>query len=477
MASENPALDTRNKWTFSVGTIGRDMVYTLMSMFLLVFLTESMQVSRWVLAVVTVILLVTRLVDAVLDIVMGSIVDNTRTRWGQYKPWILGGMIASAVFTVLLFTNLGLSDVGFIVVFSLLYLCWSLSWTANDVPYWSLLPTLSLKQKRREEIGALAKIFATIGTFSVVIANPEPWAPKAIAENQRAWFMFAVVVVIIMVCGQCVTLFGTKEPKLVVEQDKVTPRQFIRAVYQNDQLMWTAVAMVLFMTGYLTTTTFGVYFFKYAYGNEAMFPPFGAVLGVASVVGYLIFPTLRKRFKRLQLYSAAIGLILVGYVVFFFAPMNIIVIGVAALMLFLGQSFITILMLGFITDTIDYGHWKFGRRNTAVTFALQPFINKVGAALANAVVAVTLMLAGIDEATSAAQVTTGGLWTMKVGMLVVPPVLILTGYLIYRSKYRIDEVFHAQILSDLAQRGQLTDEGAEQREELADEGTGQLPTS
>jgi len=463
MATENLSLHTRNKWTFSVGTIGRDMVYALVSMFLTVYLTEALDLSDWVLAVVAVILLATRLVDAVLDIVMGSIVDNTRTRWGQYKPWILGGMIASGVFTVLLFTDLGLTDVGFIVVFSLIYLGWSLSWTANDVPYWSLLPTLSLQQKRREEIGALAKIFATIGAFSVVIANPEPWAPTTDPEHQRAWFMFAVVVVIIMVCGQSVTLFGTREPKLVVEQEKITPRQVVRAVTENDQLMWTALAMVLFMTGYLTTTGFGVYFFRYAYQNEAMYPPFGAVLGVASVVGYLVFPKLRKSFKRLQLYSAAIGLISVGYVIFFFAPMNIIIIGVAALMIFLGQAFITILMLAFITDTIDYGHWKFGRRNTAVTFALQPFINKVGAALANAVVAVTAIITGINEAKSAADVTAGGLWVMKVAMLVLPLVFILTGYLIYRSKYRIDEEFHAQILADLGERGQLTDEGTERQ--------------
>ena len=247
-------------------------------------------------------------------------------------------------------------------------------------------------------------------------------------------------------------------PNLVVEQEKVTPREIVQAVFKNDQLMFTAIAMVLFMTGYLTTTSFGVYFFKYAYGNEAMYPPFGAVLGVASIVGYLIFPKLRQRFKRLTLYSAAIGLISVGYVVFFFAPMNIIIIGAAALMLFLGQSFVTILMLGFITDTIDYGHWKFGRRNTAVTFALQPFINKVGAALATEVVAITLIISGINEAATAADVNARGLLIMKVAMLGLPLVLILIGYTIYRSKYRIDEEFHARILADLEARGQLVDD-------------------
>ena len=453
------ALHRRNKWTFSVGTVGRDMVYTLISMFLVVYLTEVLRLSSWVLAWVSGIMLLERLVDAVLDIVMGSIVDNTRSRWGHYKPWIFGGMIASATFTLLLFTNMGLKDVWFIVVFAILYLLWSLSWTTNDVPYWSLLPTLSLDQKRREEIGSLAKIFASIGTFTVVVAIPETWAPKDPAGAQRIWFLFVALVVIVMVCGQCVTLFGTKQPDLVVEQEKVRPGEIAGVIFHNDQLLWTAIAMVLFMTGYLTTTTFGIYFFKYAYLNEAMYSPFAAVLGVSQLVGYAIFPTLRQRFTRATLYTLATSLVVVGYVVFFFAPMNIIIIGVAALLLFMGQAFITVLMLGFITDTVDYGHWKLGRRNTAVTFALQPFINKVGAALATEVVAITVIISGIGQHTDSPQdVTPQGLLIMKLAMLVLPPVLILIGYVIYRTKYRIDEAFHDQILADLRERGQLVDE-------------------
>ena len=65
-------------------------------------------------------------------------------------------------------------------------------------------------------------------------------------------------------------------------------------------------------------------------------------------------------------------------------------IGVAGLLLFVGQSFVVLLMLVFITDCIEYGHWKLGRRNAAVTFALQPFINKVGAALATQIVSVVV---------------------------------------------------------------------------------------
>jgi melibiose permease/lactose/raffinose/galactose permease len=159
--------------------------------------------------------------------------------------------------------------------------------------------------------------------------------------------------------------------------------------------------------------------------------------------------------KRRTLYTLATGLILAGYVVFFFSPMNMIPIGIAGLLLFVGQAWVTLLMLVFLTDTIEYGQWKLGRRNVAVTFALQPFINKVGAALATQVVSVAVIISGVNAAATPDDVTANGLLIIKIAMLIVPPILIIVGYLIYRAKYRIDEAMYASIVTELKERGQV----------------------
>jgi melibiose permease/lactose/raffinose/galactose permease len=425
-------------------------------LYLIVFLTEVLDLSDAVLWWVGWLVLGARLFDAVMDVVMGSVVDNTRSRWGHYKPWILAGVVASSVVTLLLFTDLNLDDTQFVAVFALLYLLWGLSWTMNDIPYWSMLPALSVDQRERERIGALAKIFATLGLFSVVVAIIP--VTSALGGDSRAWLLFATAVVAIMLVGQMVTLAGVREPHLTVEQERVTLRELSSVVIKNDQLLWTAVSMVLFMTGYVTTTSFGVYFFKYAYRDEGMYAPFGAVLGVAQLTGFLIFPLFRKRFSRRTLYTGATATIVAGYVIFFFAPMNMVVIGIAGLLLFMGQAFVVLLMLVFITDCIEYGHWKLGRRNGAVTFALQPFINKVGAALATQIVSVVVIVSGINAAATPDEVTPEGLLLMKLAMLVLPLVLIVAGYLIYRAKYTIDEAAYDRIVADLRRRGQLAAE-------------------
>ncbi|MBK8458888.1 MAG: MFS transporter [Micropruina sp.] len=448
-------VETRNRWALGIGTVGRDMVYALVSLYLIVFLTEVLDLSDAVMWWVGWMVLAARLFDAVMDIVMGSIVDNTRSRWGHYKPWIFVGVIASSVLTLLIFTDLNLDDTQFVAVFALLYLLWGLTWTMNDIPYWSMLPALSLDQRERERIGALAKIFATLGLFSVVVAIIP--VTNALGGDARAWLLFATAVVAIMLVGQMVTLVGVREPHLSVEQEKITLRELASVVLKNDQLLWTAVSMVLFMTGYVTTTSFGVYFFKYAYGDEGMYAPFGAVLGVAQLTGFLIFPLFRKRFSRRTLYTGATATIVAGYITFFFAPMDMLVIGIAGMLLFMGQAFVVLLMLVFITDCIEYGHWKLGRRNGAVTFALQPFINKVGAALATQIVSVVVIVSGINAAATPQDVSAEGLLLMRMAMLVLPLVLIVAGYLIYRAKYTIDEAMYDRIVADLRARGQLSD--------------------
>jgi len=209
------------------------------------------------------------------------------------------------------------------------------------------------------------------------------------------------------------------------------------------------------MIGYVTTTSFGLYFFKYAYGDEGMYSLFAMILGVSQIAALAVFPLFSKRFTRKSLYTAATALVVLGYLIFFFSPMNMLFIGTAGILMFLGQAFIQILMLMFLADTVEYGQWKLGKRNESVTFSLQPFINKMGGAIASAIVGATVIISGINDALTPADVTAQGLLIMKFAMLILPLLFILVGYLVYRYKYTIDPVIYQKILQDLQERGDL----------------------
>jgi len=438
------------------------MFYTMVSMYILVYITEVLVVSDATLALMTTVLLILRLFDAFNDPIMGLIVDNTKTRFGKFKPGMLIGGLFSAVSMVLMFLDMGLTGAAYAVVFGICYLFWDLSYGLNDIAYWSMMPSLSTDQKTREKIGSFARICANIGMFALVVGIiPLTNAlSDAVGSKTKGWFVFALIIAFLMIGFQLITLFGVKEPKgYFKEEESTSLREMLRAIVKNDQLLWVGVSLVLFMVGYTTTATFGVHFFKYAYGDENTYAAFAAVLGVAQLTALSVFTIFSKRFSRRKLYTAATILVVAGYLLFFFSPMNMIFIGAAGMLLFLGQAFIQMLMLMFLADTIEYGQWKLGKRNESITFSIQPLINKAGGAIATGVVGLTLIISGINKAETPGDVPAGGITILKAAMLLLPLITIVIGYFINMKKFKIDEKRYAQIIADLEARGDIAEAG------------------
>jgi melibiose permease/lactose/raffinose/galactose permease len=444
----------RNRYFFGLGTVGRDMLYTMVSMFLIWYMTEILDLSNttmlWMAGVFTVL----RVFDAMNDPIMGFLVDNTHTRFGKFKPWIAIGGVIGGIFTVLFFTDFGLRDTWYIIMFVIIYLFWDLTYGANDIAYWSMLPSLSINQKEREKIGSFARICANIGLFVCVVGILP--ITEALGGDKKAWFIFAVAVVLITWAFLCFTLFGVKENSAIVnKQENTSLKEMFSVLFKNDQLMFTAISMALFMIGYCTTTSFGTYFFKYAFKDEGMYSVFAGIMGVSQLAALIVFPLFSKKYSRKQLYMAATILVVLGYIVFFFAPMNMIIIGLAGVLIFVGQAFIQLLMLMFLTDTIEYGQLKLGKRNESITFSVQPFINKIGGAIASGIVTLTLVISGINSAPTPNDVTASGLLMMKIAMLIFPLIAIVAGYIVYRFKFKIDKEMFDKIVTELGNRGDL----------------------
>ena len=151
----------RNRYFFGLGTVGRDMLYALVSLYLMIYLTEILDLPDSTMWWMTGILTVLRIFDAVNDPFMGYLVDNTNSRFGKFKPWIALGGLFGGILTVFIFTDLGLKGAAYIVSFTIIYLLWDFVYGANDISYWSMLPSLTLDQKEREKTGSFARICET----------------------------------------------------------------------------------------------------------------------------------------------------------------------------------------------------------------------------------------------------------------------------------------------------------------------------
>ncbi|MBR0343493.1 MAG: MFS transporter [Oscillospiraceae bacterium] len=448
----------KNKYFFGLGTVGRDMFYAFEANALLYFLSNILHLPLSVFAAVSMVLSVMRIFDALNDPVTGMVVDNIRSPWGKFKPAILVGGIVSVIFYLVLFSEIG-SGTTYVIIFAIAYFLWDVSYGINDIGYWTLMPALTTDQKERESIGAFARICANIGMYIIMVG----WQPitSSMGNTKESWFKVAIAMSVMYLLFLCFPLFGVKEKRLSKDDnEETTLKDMWNAIVKNDQLMWTALAMALFMVGYCITTGFATYYMQYVYGDINMYPVLAGVCGIAQLVALMVFPLFSKKYNRKQLYTFSTILIVAGYLLFSFAESSLILIGVAAVLIFVAEAFIQLLMLMFLADTIEYGQWKMGRRHESVTFSIQPLINKIGGALSTAVISVSVILAGIKTADSnvaAETISSSGVVTITVAMLLIPVICIVLGFWIYLKKFRINEEFYSQIISDLKERGDIED--------------------
>ena len=167
--AESP-VTLREKVSFGLGAVGKDMAYAAMAVYLMMYFTDVVGVSA---AFVGVVFLVARLWDAFNDPIMGWIVDNTKSRWGKFRPWILIGTLVNSVIAIMLFTNpvhfFDFSMGQAMAYCAVFYILWGMSYTIMDIPYWSFIPAFSSDSKVRDVMSVIPRTGAMIGGQFVTI--------------------------------------------------------------------------------------------------------------------------------------------------------------------------------------------------------------------------------------------------------------------------------------------------------------------
>ena len=157
----------KGKLGYGVGAVGLDLSYGMFYSFLAKYLTDVLGMKSTFLLILTPI---ARVWDGINDPMMGTIVDNTHTKMGKYRPWILTGAVLNAIILVLLFTNpLHLTGVGLAVYVAATYILWGMTNTLADIPYWSMVPSFTSDPKERNLISTVARAFSGLGQGIVSI--------------------------------------------------------------------------------------------------------------------------------------------------------------------------------------------------------------------------------------------------------------------------------------------------------------------
>lgn len=476
----------RNKWFYSTGGIGRDMAYQLFSAYLLTYVMFTKTITNAQFAAISVIMIVCRIFDALNDPIMGGIIENTKMKLGKFKPWILIGALTSAIVMVLYFSS-PLEGWPFVIFFGCMYLLFDITFTMNDIGYWSMLPSLAKDQAQRATLTSMANLFASIGAiiaFAVIpiLTN----GPNAIGGNSITGYMGVAIIIAAIFAGcQIMTTVFVKEAPVSYrsEDEKIGLKAMFQVVFKNDQLLWTSLVMLLYNLGSSLINVFGIIYVYLYFGYDGInITLFVGAYAIGNLLINIVYPYMVRVLKRKQVATLGLIGVVVGYGFFFMVgvviPMNYLLLCVAGFILSFGQAMIYMVTTINLTNCIEYNEYKTGNRDEAIIFSIRPFMAKMGSALQQGIVAVAYLALGITAITNgiseAERMSNMGLinaeqkvsmidqalslgtesikMNFRIFIVVVPIVLISLAYIIMMNKNKIDEKEYDKMISEISKK-------------------------
>lgn len=382
------------RFSYGCGDLGCNIIYSAMSSFLLFYYTDYVHVSA---GVIGTIMLLSRVFDGITDLIMGIIVDRTKSRFGKCRPWILRMAIPFALAGILLFTvPSGLGNTAKLAYIFITYnLVSSVIYTAINVPYATLNSLITQDQYERSVLSIFRMILATTGTL--IITNLTLPLVEFFGNNLSAWTKTFAVFGILAVIVFMITFTGTKErvvPAKDTKQEKVPFVKGISLLFQNKYWMMITITLVLIFINYSLNGGAAVYYAKNILHNSDMVGTMNLVANLVQI-GVMFFTAfiIKKIGKRNMLIVGAViyGL---GFAMFGFVGTNMTGIMIACVLKGVGNAGISSCMFAIVSDTIEYGEWKTGYRTEGLINSASSFGFKVGNGLGSAILGWVIGAAG-----------------------------------------------------------------------------------
>ncbi|WP_125684391.1 glycoside-pentoside-hexuronide (GPH):cation symporter [Levilactobacillus yonginensis] len=455
--------------SYALGTFGHDAFYNTLSIYFMMFLTSQLFTNSGdekMVGIVTMMVVVIRVGEIMFDPMIGGIVDNTNTRWGKFRPWIMIGSVVAAIGLVFLFSDyFGLawnSPIFYLALVAITFLMIDVFYSFSDIALWSMLPAVSLDNKTRTKFGTASRIGSTLGAqIVIVIITPaillfSHWISKVpFGQQTRAgWTGYVVIVALLCVGGALITCLNIKEEHNLIRSNvkHTTVSDIFRAIGRNKQLLWIAASYFLFAFSYVVTNSLLMYYFTYRLGDAAAYTWVGVITCILGVISVSLFPALEALIQRKAIYIGGIAFMLIGYIIFLFAGQSLPLVLVAVSFYFFPYPLIFLATLMTITDSVEYGQLVNGVRNESVTLSVRPLIDKLAGAASNGIVGIVAVVAGMTGSTKPSEITAAGVSQFNMFMFYIPIVLLIIAALIFYAKVDLTEAKHAEIVAELRKR-------------------------
>lgn len=442
----NTKIKLREKVAYGLGDVGFNFYWTSISAFLLIFYTDVFGISA---AAAGTMLLVTKIIDAFTDPMMGAMADRTKSRFGKFRPYLLWLAIPLAAAGVLTFTTPDLSNNGKLLWAYATYTLMMLLYTAINIPYSALSGVITADSQQRTTLISFRFIGGFTGGVLVTYLIPKMVPVLGQGNDVLGWQLTMAMFGIAAAVMFLTTFLFTRER---IEPLSEKPDSILRDLKDlKDNKPWVvlfALALII-MVCIVMRAGSGAYYFRYYVERPDLVGEFLSTYMVALALGAASTPLMTRFMDKKKLMMLLMGLAGCLSISLFFVPPNAV-----------GLIFAINIAIGFVlgpksplafsmyADTADYNEWRTGRRATAMTFSAATFSQKLGGALASAVIGWVLALLGY---VANEQQSDGSQLGILLLMSIIPGVIALISAFVMRF-YTLDSQQLVGIQLDLQKR-------------------------
>lgn len=373
------SLGIAERSAYMLGNVGIALINTIIASFIMYFYTDVMFLDA---GIIGSILLGSRILDGVTDIIMGMIVDRTHSKHGKGRVWVLRTCLPYAVSGILLVCVPSHSSafIQYVYVFLTYNLCNAVCLTALYVPYNAMTSNMTNNPYERGILGVFVMSGAVIGTLAV--QSTVDAAVKALGGTQTAWQIVILIYASIGLLLHLVCFFFTKErcgneESAHQETAHHTFREELGCLLRNQY--WVIAIVFIFVCLFATAILggMGMYYAKAVLGDTGYYASIANAVSITQMISLCGAFVLMKKAGKRNTMLAGICIMSIGCLVHLAAGTSTGIIIAASALKGFGAGFAAAGLYGMVADTIDYSDWKSGIRPVGVGSAGTTFATKI----------------------------------------------------------------------------------------------------
>ena len=387
-----------NKVGYGMGDWGCIMIYGTINSFLMLYLTDIVGLNS---GIIGTLILASKLLDGVSDIIFGSLIDRTRTKMGRARPWMLYSEFGNALMLILLFT---IPDMGDMMQYVYFFICYTLLnavfYTVNNIAYSALTALITKNSEERVQLGTIRFLFST--GSSLILTYLTVWLVPVLGGGAAGWRSVAIIYAIVALIINAISVFSVhelsdeelnaidpadEEAAKALKDDKLSLIESLKLLLSNKFFVFLTIMYALAFLQDSTVLGYGVYYTTYVLGNANLLGTFQMTNSIPIIISLVCTPFLVKKFGMYKTNLVALAIGLIGRIAMFLVggTNNVPLLVALSCVAWIGVGPLFGMINALISEASEYTFRKTKHRIDGMMFSANSLGSKIGNGVGTAV--------------------------------------------------------------------------------------------